>query len=370
MEIFYVSITILILLILVAGLIYIIKTFGGKKEEEGKDQSILLFQKQLEDLRKEVRDGLGEQNKTLRDQMSQSTKEIQRQYAITSKNTRDITESTKKELKEVTEKLTKLDDTNRRVESFATQLQSLENILKNPKHRGILGEYFLETILGNTLPKKSFRMQYKFKNGEIVDAVIFIEKDTMVPIDAKFSLESYNRLQTELDNEKRERLVRQFKKDLKDRIDETSKYIRPEEKTTNFAFMFIPAEGLYYNLLGMKVGDSIASRDIMQYAHKKNVIIVSPNSFFAYLQTVVEGLRRLEIQEKAEFILKNITRLQRHLDVYDDNMLKLGKHLGTTVGAYNNSYKEFKKIDKDITRMTGKKEVIQPMLIDKPREQD
>lgn len=368
------TIVIIILVVLIVaisiGFYYLLRQLQSFKRDESQDKSILLLQEQLTKLTQEFNSRMGEQNKMVQEQMQASNKTMQQQFAITSKSSQAISDAAQKELKAVTEKLTKLDDTNKRVESFAQQLQSLENILKNPKHRGVLGEYFLETILSNILPQKSYKMQYAFENGEIVDAAIFINKNYIVPIDAKFSLETFNKIQTEEDEDKRERLVKIFKQDLKERIDETSKYVRPEENTTTFAFMFIPAEGLYYNLLGLKVGTTASAKDIMQYAFSKNVIIVSPNSLFAYLQTVVEGLRRLEIQDSVEVIQKNVIKLQNHLNTYDEHVQKLGKHLGTTVNAYNNSYKEFKKIDKDVVKITGTESVIEPSLIDKPQDYD
>jgi len=357
MDVAILTLIIFIVIGLIIGIFLITRKLNSLKKEAPSDKILDLLQKQIGNLTQQVNTRLSEQDKTIREQMQESTR---KSWAIS--------EAAKRELKEVTEKLTKLDDTNKRVENFAEQLQSLENILKNPKHRGVLGEYFLETILSNILPKKNYKLQYQFKNGETVDAVIFIDKETVVPVDAKFSLETYNKIQTETNKERRTKLTKQFKQDLKNRIDETSKYVRPAENTTTFAFMFIPAEGLYYNLLGLKVGTSIASEDLMQYAFGKNVIIVSPNSFFAYLQTVVEGLRRLEIQEKAKEIQKYVKQLQTHLDRYDENMQKLGKHLGTTVGAYNTSYKEFKKVDKDAAKITGKDGTIEPMLLDRPQE--
>jgi len=354
-------------LILICGFFIVIKTLENMKLDKTQDQSIVLLQKQISELTRELNDRMLEQNKAIREQMTESNRTIQQQFAISSKNLQAINDASAKIVREVTVKLTKLDDTNKQIVGFAEQLQSLENILKNPKQRGILGEYFLETILGNLFPPAQYKMQYKFKDGEIVDAVIFI-KDKIVPIDAKFSLEAYNKLQNEKDKERREKLTKQFKLDLKNRIDETSKYIRPVENTTDFAFMFLPAEGVYYNLLVYRVGNEISSKDLIEYAFSKKVIIVSPNSFFAYLQTVLQALRTLEVQESFKDIIKNVINFQKHIKIYDENMQKLGRQLGTTVNTYNTSYKEFKKIDKDIERISGTSGGIQPMLIDKPQE--
>ncbi len=275
-------------------------------------------------------------------------------------------------LKDVTERLTKLDETNKQVVSFADQLQSLQDILKNPKQRGILGEYYLETLLKNVMPTGSFQMQYAFKDGTIVDAAVFV-KDKVIPIDSKFSLENYNRLAEERDPVERERLEKVFKNDLKNRIDETSKYIKPEENTMEFAFMFIPHEAIYYDLLVAQVGSvKINTRDLIEYAFKdKRVIIVSPTSFLAYLQTVLQGLKAMQIEESAKEIRKRVEELGTHIKSYDQYMSSLGKSLGTTVNHYNKAHNELKKIDKDVMRITAEggaalAATIEPLVIERP----
>lgn len=251
--------------------------------------------------------------------------------------------------------------------NFTEQLQNLQQVLTNPKHRGVLGEYYLETLLQNVLPAKNFQMQYKFKDGEIVDAAIFVG-EKIIPVDSKFSLENYNRLLEEEDEERRSQLEQQFKRDLKQRIDETAKYIRPQENTFDFAFMFIPAEGIYYDLLVSQVGAiKVSARDLLEYAFAKKVLIVSPNSFYAYLQTVLQGLRALAIEESAKEIRKNVELLQKHLLNYEEYMRKLGNQLSTVVNTYNSGYKEFKKIDKDVMKITGKSGEVEAMTLDRPK---
>ena len=269
-------------------------------------------------------------------------------------------------IQDVASRLTQLDATNKQVVGFATQLQSLENILKNPKQRGILGEYFLDTLLGNVLPPASYRMQYAFKDGDIVDAAIFV-KDKIIPIDAKFSLEKYNQIMETPDAARRDELEKDFKRDIKMRIDETAKYIRPAEGTTDFAFMFIPAEGIFYNLLIYKVGNTnVSSQDLIQYAFGKKVVIVSPTSFFAYLQTVIQALKALKIEESVKDILKRVDELGKHVLNYEQYMKRLGNNLDTTVNAYNLAYKELGKIDKDVAKLSGGEKSIDPLQIDKP----
>jgi len=243
--------------------------------------------------------------------------------------------------------------------------------LKNPKQRGVLGEYYLETLLKNVLPPKAYEMQYQFKNGEIVDAVIFV-KDKIIPIDSKFSLENYNRIVQEQNETARAALEKQFKIDLKTRIDETAKYIRPNENTMDFAFMFIPSEGIYYDLLVNQIGAvKVSTHDLIEYAFKeKKVIIVSPTSFFAYLQTVLQGLRALKIEESAKEIRKAVEKLGRHLSNYEEYMKKLGNNLGTSVSMYNKAYKEFGKIDKDVIKIAGEGIDAEVLQLDKPQVEE
>jgi DNA recombination protein RmuC len=278
---------------------------------------------------------------------------------------KDLNKMVNDNIKEIIEKVTKVDETGRQMVSFADQLQSLQDILKNPKQRGILGEYYLETVLKNVLPPGSYQMQYAFRDGTVVDAVIFV-KDKIIPVDSKFSLENYNRIVAAHDPAERERLEKVFRQDLKNRIDETAKYVKPEERTMDFAFMFIPAEAVFYDLLVAKVG-AVEAQDLVEYAFReKHVIIVSPTSFLAYLQTVLQGLRALQIEESAKEIRKRVEDLTRHIRSYDSYLEKLGAHLGTTVNTYNTAYKEFAKIDKDILRITGKSAEIEPVALSRP----
>jgi len=274
-------------------------------------------------------------------------------------------------IKEVTERLTKIDETNRQVLDFSKQMQSLENILKNPKQRGVLGEYFLETLLGNVLQPGQYKMQYSFRDGEIVDAAIFF-RERIIPVDAKFSLEKYNRLMQETDPDIRAQVEKEFKNDVKRRIDETSKYIKPLENTTDFAFMFIPAEGVYYNLLVYNVGTvNVSTQDLVEYAFSKHVIIVSPTSFYAYLETVLQGLKQQKVEENIKIIINRIRELHKHLQNYEEHMERVGRNLSTTVNSWNTASREFRKVDRDIYRITDGEAGggFEPLLIDKPAEE-
>ncbi|MEK7063382.1 MAG: DNA recombination protein RmuC [Patescibacteria group bacterium] len=332
---------VVVLLLVNAGVLYFL--FSQQKPQQGGEAVQLLH------------DRIGELSRLMSDSTSRVQESVQKQLTDTFKIVRDVTEG-----------LTKLDETNRQVVSFADQLQNLQDILKNPKQRGILGEYYLETVLQNVMPPGSFQMQYTFKNGEIVDAVVFI-KERIVPIDSKFSLDNYNRILGTNDVAEKERLEKLFKQDLKLRIDETSKYVRPEENTMDFAFMFIPSEGIYYDLLINQVGTvKTNTRDLIEYAFSKKVIIVSPTSFLAYLQTVLQGLKSLQIEEKIHDVIKHVGELGKHLGAYREYQSKLGNALGTVVNHYNASEKEFKKIDKDVLRISGSSLGIETELIDGP----
>ncbi|MDP3899720.1 MAG: DNA recombination protein RmuC [bacterium] len=368
MEILLITLIVILLAVIAALFWYMQKKFaelaGGKKD----DQSMLMMQQQLSQITQTMDTKLSEANKLSQDQFGKTTGIMSSVTNQAQKMIADIHVQSQNAIAAVTEKLTKLDETNKQVMGFAEQLQSLEDVLKNPKHRGVLGEYQLELVLKNVLPPSAYKMQYSFSDGDIVDAVVFV-KDKIIPIDSKFSLENYNRIVQEKDANVRIGLEREFKLDLKKRIDETAKYIKPNEGTMDFAFMFIPAEGIYYDLLINQVGAiKVNTRDLIEYAFKdKKVIIVSPTSFHAYLQTVLQGLRALQIEESAKEIRKEVEFLGKHIASYEEYMKKLGSHLGTTVNTYNVAYKELGKIDKDVVKIVEGKRRIEPMALDKPK---
>ena len=337
-------------IIILIGLGIVIFLLTKKKESNTDDKSLLLLQQQIGDLTKQLHGKIDESSR-------HSNKMLQSQFKETSRISR-----------EMTEKLLKLEETNKQVIGFTDQLSSLEKVLTNSKTRGNLGEASLELILSNILPPQNYETQYHFKSGEAVDAVVKI-KDKLLPVDAKFSLENYRRILDEGDKEKKIKLEKEFKNDLKKRIDETAKYIRPEEDTLEFAFMFIPAEGIYYDLLVNEVGAvKVNTRSLIDYAfNEKKVIIVSPTTFAAYLQTVLQGLRALQIEESAKEIRKNVEKLQKHLAAYNQYHQKIGNQLGTVVNTYNISNKEFKKIDKDVLKVSGVGGDLEIEDLDKPR---
>jgi DNA recombination protein RmuC len=330
---------------------------SDKNEDAQNSEGMQLLLQQINELGRNVDQKLGDTTKQMNESIREQTNES---YKV---------------IKDITERLTKLDEANKQVMSFTEQLQSLQDILKNPKHRGVLGEYYLETLLKNALPPESYQMQYNLgKDAEgageiIVDAVVFV-KNKIVPIDSKFSLENYNRLVEENEPSRKADLEKVFVNDLKLRIKETSKYIKPENDTMEFAFMFIPHEAIYYDLLVNRIGNRGAEGTgenlIERAARDYKVIIVSPTSFLAYLQTVLQGLKALQIEETAKDIIKRVSELGSHIGSYEKYLSSLGKSLSTTVNHYNKAHNELKKVDKDVTRITDSSIGIEPLSIDRP----
>lgn len=353
-------------ILIAVGVVIFLRKEIPQTQENNQDSLLLIqnqignFQSQLNDFMKTVDARVGTANK----EMQQA---VHMQFSESQKLIREINEQMERNLANVAKEMTTANETSKQVLSITDQLQNLEKVLTHQKQRGNLGEAALELILSNILPPTAYKLQYQFKNGETVDAVI-ATKDGVIPVDAKFSLDNYNRIVNETDSARRDELEKEFRNDLKKRIDETAKYIHPEEGTLPFAFMFIPAEGIYYDLLVNEVGAvKVNTRSLIDYAtNEKKVIIVSPTTFAAYLQSVLYGFRAFKIEESAQLIIGRVEELRKHLVAYEDYMKKLGNTLGTTVNHYNSAYKELKKVDKDMVKITGETASIDPLLIEKP----
>lgn len=330
-----------------------------RKEGPEDSQGLLMLQSQLAELTRSMDSKLSEGTRTMSDFMVTQSDQGQRLMSTITKQVQD-------QLIKIVEGVSRTEESTKQVFTIAEQLSNLEKVLKNQKQRGNLGEASLELILSNVLPPGQYEQQYQFKDGEAVDMVVKTQ-DGLIPIDAKFPLENYIRLSDATDEKLIEQYRKDFKSDVKKRIDETSKYIRPEEGTLPFAFMYIPAEGIYYDLLNSDVGVGVNSRDLIEYAYKqKNVVIVSPTTFLAYLQTVLFGNQRVKIQEQAKDIIKNVTELGKHLKSYEDAHNKLGDSLNRVVSNYEASGKAFRQIDKDVLRITEEGIGIELQLVDRP----
>lgn len=349
-------IAVIVLGVLVVALLAIVLRQNNSKSD---GNSALLLKADMTELTKgmtELKDGL---QKQLTEQMGRSNKQMTAQFQASAKIITDVTQ-----------KLTELDKTNKNVGDIASELKTLQNVLQNPKQRGVIGEYYLEQILKNTLPPGSFQLQYKLAEGMVVDAIVKLD-DKILPIDSKFSLENYNRL-VEAKPAERPALEKALKEDLKRRIDETAKYIKPGKGTLDQALMFIPSEAIYYDLLANKVGlSNVSGRNLIQYAAAdKKVTIVGPSTLSAMLQTISQGLRSIEIHKDTEKIRKNIEQLGKHLIAHNGYMMKLGNSLGTTVGHFNTTYKELGKIDRDIVKIADTTPNVEPQLLEKPQLDD
>lgn len=357
--------TVVIILGVLVALLAAALVFVLVRPKKDDSQSALLLK---EDLR-----GLSDDITKLKDHMKAEVADrMEKSQSLMLGSLQKQSSETNKIIAEITRNLTDLKNSNKRVVDVADELKTLQNVLQNPKQRGGFGEYYLDTVLGNVLPPHVYEMQYKFKDGEIVDAVIKLDKGRLIPIDSKFSLENYNRLIEEKDKTVRDQLVKTFKTDLKLRIDETSKYIRPRENTLDYAFMFIPSEAIYYDLLVNNVGATgTNARDLIEYAFiDKKVIIVSPTTLLAYLQTVLQGLKSLQIEEQAKDIQKRVGDLGKHIQAHETYMQKLGNTLGTTVSHYNAAHKSLGAMDKDVMKIADTDSVVEPLLLDKPTEDD
>ncbi len=341
------------------------------EKPEVASESMLLMQQQLQELSRTMDTRLSETNRTMQEgsrmQFSESQKLMQSISKEVNEQIKYIQDSVGEKLLHVQRGVTEVSESSKQVFSVAEQLHNLEKVLKHQKQRGNLGEASLQLALENILPAGAYKLQYLFPGGETVDAVIET-KDGMIPVDAKFSLDNYRRLVDASSDEEREILEKEFKNDLKKRIDETAKYIRPNDGTLPFAFMYIPAEAIYYDLLINEVGSVKSNtRSLIDYAYKdKNVIIVSPTTFAAYLQSVLYGFRAFKIEESAKQIGKQVEQLGRHLNAYTSYFEKLGNSLGTTVNHFNSAQKEFGKIEKDVMKITGEGVGLEPLTLEKP----
>jgi DNA recombination protein RmuC len=334
---------VVILALAAAVVFFALKSAGGSGKDDGQLGDI---SRRIDDITKSINDNNLRANDSLHKQF----------------------ESSQKLVRDITERMAKFEETNKSVLHATDKLEDLQNILLNPKHRGNFGEFQLKSLLENIFPPNQWQAQYKFKNGDLVDAVLFLKDGVLLPIDSKFSLENYNRMVGEKDKTRKDALAKEVYKDLKGRIDETAKYVRPDENTMDFAFMFVPSEALYYDMFLSTVGADAAQRDLLDYAmYDKRVIVVSPTTFTAYLQTVLYGLRSLQVEQQAKEIQKRVGQLGQHIQKYEEFLAKLGNSLGTTVNHYNNAHKELGKIDKDVVKISGGETSVVPIPLDKPQ---
>ena len=323
---------------------------------------------QIQEVRKEIYKNSKESREDIESRLNEINKQMHSFTKSSSENMSIRFKQSDQVMKDVTSELEKIKGTNEKVLTFANQMKTLEKILGNQKQRGIFGEIQLENLLSNVLPPELFKMQHSFKNNESVDAIVKVN-EFIIPIDAKFSLDNYNKMIESSDKDELDILEKKFKSDIKNRIDETAKYIRPNEGTVDYAYMFIPADGLYQDLLNSRVGSlKINQQDLVSYAYQKKVMIVSPMSLFPMLQVTNKALNNMKIEDSINDVLNNVEKLSNHLNAYKTYHEKLGNTLSTAINHYNESSKEFKKIDKDVIKISsGNSKIgLQLDVLDKP----
>ncbi len=249
----------------------------------------------------------------------------------------------------VKEQLGRLEVTNKQIVDISRDISSLQELLRAPKFRGAMGEVLLENLLDQVLPKQHYDTQYRFKSGDAVDAIIRLG-ERIVPVDAKFSLENFQKMLEAQDEQAKIVLRRKFIQDVKNRIDEvSSKYILPQENTYDFALMYIPAENVYYEV--------IIKEDIFSYSMSKKVIPVSPNTFYAYLQVICFGLKGLKVEENAKNILKSLSALGIEIDKFKEEFNTLGGHITNASSKYQESQKRLDKVADKLINIQDAKQI-------------
>jgi len=300
-------------------------------------QSLGLMQQQIDSLREQVRKSLDDANLLINQRLEHTTK------AVT----------------DVQANLAKLEESNKRIYEVGKDISSLQEILRAPKLRGGLGELFLGDLLSQILPPESFQLQYTFKSGEKVDAVVKLG-DGLVPVDSKFPLENFHKtIQAETEQEKKN-FRKLFTSDVRKHVDSiASKYILPDEKTYEFALMYIPAENIYYETI-IKDEESGEGKSISSYALDKKVIPVSPNTFYVYLKTILLGLRGMKIEEKALEIIRSLQRLRGDFARFQEDFSKLGTHISHAKSSYDSTEKRLQRFGDKLDQVEDPEKQIDP----------
>jgi len=253
---------------------------------------------------------------------------------------------------EVQKQLTHLQDEVRRVHEVGKDISSLHEILRAPKVRGVMGEIWLEKLLGQMLPQNHYECQFAFKSGEKVDAIIRLQ-DHIISVDSKFPLENFKKAIESQNEEERAGFKKQFGQDVKKHISAIAdKYILPGEGTMDFALMYIPAENVYYEIVNHNFGNV----SVFDYAVEKKVIPVSPNTFYAYLGTIIMGLKGMRVEENAKFILQNLSKLKVQFMKIRKDFESLGIHIRNAQNKFETTDKRLGKFENQLDK-SGEKEL-------------
>jgi DNA recombination protein RmuC len=346
-----------------------IRSLLQTKQEE---RSLLLMQQQIDHLRVHFTQALDSSVQSIQLQLGQVLGHVNDRL----KENAEVLNSTQQSLGErldnaarvvgqVQRSLGGLEEANRKIYEVGKDIASLQEILRAPKLRGGLGEFLLEDLLGQILPSQHFSIQYGFRSGEKVDAVIKLG-NALVPVDAKFPLENFRRILEVANDEEKNRARRQFVGDVKKHIDAVAgKYILPDEGTYDFALMYIPAENIYYETI---IRDGAPEeKSLCHYAMSKHVIPVSPNSLYAYLQAIVLGLKGMKIEDRAREIIQYLGRLQGDFARFRDEFALLGKHVGHAQSSYQNADRRLEQFgQKLLIAEADQREPAEPQAVSRP----
>lgn len=292
---------------------------------------------------------------TLAQEMRRMWEQMQGQVRTTEQSVSQKLQQANDTFSSVTRELGRLQESTRKVEEVGRSVATLQDLLRSPKMRGGLGEFFLAELLAQILPADSFALQYEFQDGKTVDAVIRLG-DKMVPVDSKFPLESFQRMGQAVTDDERAQWRKEMVSKVKSHIDAISdKYIRPTEGTLDFALMYIPAENVYYEAILKEEGLS-DEKSLFQHAIRRKVIPVSPNSFYAYLQVILQGLRGYRVEQQAQEILESLQKLQKEMGSLREDFDKVGKQLG-------NARENFEKADKHLAKFEGQLTAVEAPLL-------
>ena len=318
--------------VMVWGVLAVRRALGRLVEEEGDREAHSLFQQQIDGLRQQVSSNLGETARLLQQELHRMRGTLDEQM------NRTVTATG-----QVQSQLVKMGEEVKRVSEVGKDISTLQDILRAPKLRGGLGELFLGDLLAQMLPTNRYDVQYSFRTGQRVDAVIRVG-DRLVPIDAKFPLENFRRILDSTEAEERKSVRRAFISDVRKHIDKIAQsYILPEEGTFDFALMYIPAENVYYETIVQEDGAS-PGEGLFEYSVKRRVIPVSPNSFYAYLQVIVLGLKGMHIEETARELLSKLGSLKKDFGLFEEKFTLVGKHLGNSKTAYEDAEKRLNRV--------------------------
>jgi DNA recombination protein RmuC len=353
MELWIIALLGALFLILLLSFWHNARQFREIRAREEKNQAFLLLQQQVDSLREQVGRSLDGNVQLVNQQLTTLSTQVTNQLnAVASRMSEQVgtgfglvqkaSQHFGERVQEVQSRLAQLDEANKRILEVGRSISSLQEILRAPKVRGGLGEFLLGDLLAQIMPAEFFTLQYSFKSGERVDAVIRLSQG-LVPVDAKFPLENFQKALLAQDEAAQKGFLKLFGGDVKKHVDAiANKYILPNEGTCDFALMYIPAENVYYEAF---IKDEVlgAGKTLREFTFEKHIIPVSPNSFYAYLHTILLGLRGLKVEERAREIITHLGSLRGQLVRFQEDFRKLGKHLEQSKGSFDSAQRQLEK---------------------------